>query len=229
MILELVNLRKNFGKKAAVDGVSLKIELKGVVGLLGPNGAGKTTLMRLVTGYLLADQGEIKLGGQRADTREPSYKMNIGYLPENNPLYSGLTVREYLTMVAQIKGVSNKKEVTDTGAECGLGAVMGQKIETLSKGFKQRVGLAGAIMGNPKLLILDEPTSGLDPNQIVEIRKLIEQLSKNRGVILSTHILSEAKAVCQRLLIINQGKIVLDAETKMVKNLEKKFVDLTNS
>lgn len=229
MELELRNISKSFGAKKAVDNVSLKIELKGVVGLLGPNGAGKTTLMRLITGYLLPNEGEIVLNQKKVDTREPEYKRLIGYLPENNPLYTNLTVLEYLTMVAEIKMVeAGKKEVLKVAQECGLKEVMASKIETLSRGYKQRVGLAGAILGEPKLLILDEPTSGLDPNQIVEIRKLIEHLAKNRGVILSTHILPEAKQVCQRLVVIAGGKIVLDAATKSVKNLEKKFVDLTS-
>lgn len=229
MEIELKGLTKQFGSKIAVDKVDLKLELHGVVGLLGPNGAGKTTLMRLITGYLLPSNGEIRLDKQKINTRDRSYKSKIGYLPENNPLYTNLTVKEYLKFVARIKNVGDvQKIVEEATSECGLTSVMGQKIETLSKGFKQRVGLAGAIMGNPKLLILDEPTSGLDPNQIIEIRKLIEKLAKNRGVILSTHILPEAKQVCHRLLIINQGRIALDAQTSDIKNLEKKFVDLTS-
>jgi ABC-2 type transport system ATP-binding protein len=229
MELELIGLTKVFGAKKAVDQVSLVIELKGVVGLLGPNGAGKTTLMRMITGYLNPSEGEIRLNNEKVDTRVTSYKSIIGYLPENNPLYTNLTVGEFLVMAAEIKGLKNAKtEVLKVASECGLDQVLGQKIETMSRGYKQRVGLAGAIMGSPKLLILDEPTSGLDPNQIVEIRKLIEKLAKKRGVILSTHILPEAKQVCSRLLIISQGKIVMDAETRDVKNLEKKFVDLTS-
>jgi ABC-2 type transport system ATP-binding protein len=200
-----------------------------VVGLLGPNGAGKTTLMRMITGYLNPSEGEIRLNKVKVDARATDYKINIGYLPENNPLYSNLTVGEYLVMTAEIKKVKNTKaEVRKVAGECGLGQVLGQKIETMSRGFKQRVGLAGAIIGAPKLLILDEPTSGLDPNQIVEIRKLIEILAKNRGIVLSTHILPEAKQVCRRLLIISQGKIVMDALTRDVKNLERRFVDLTS-
>lgn len=216
-MLKLKNISKNFGDKKALDKVSFEVKGGTVVGLLGPNGAGKTTLMRIIVGYFLPDEGEVEVGAKR-----------IGYLPENNPLYGYMLVEEYLVYLAKIKEVADiKGEVDEVVRECGLEEVRKQKIETLSKGYKQRVGLAAAMVGEPELLILDEPTTGLDPKQIIEIRELIKKLSKDKVVILSTHILPEAQAVSNRLIMINRGKIVLDEETKKVKNLEKKFIELT--
>jgi ABC-2 type transport system ATP-binding protein len=228
-MLELRKITKKFGEKIALNEVSLEIGSKGVVGLLGPNGAGKTTLMRVVTGFYQANGGELLWMGVPADNREVAYKLNFGYLPENNPLYDQMLVREYLEFIGEIRGVGKiEEEIKKVTEDCGLTGVLHQKIETLSRGFKQRVGLAGAILGEPKLLVLDEPTTGLDPNQIIEIRQLIKKLAKNKAVILSTHILTEAREICDRIVIINGGKVVLDEETKKIKNLEKKFVELTN-
>lgn len=227
-MLELKKITKKFGEKIALDRVDLEIGRTGVVGLLGPNGAGKTTLMRIITGFYQADGGQIEWEEKAADSREVPYKLNLGYLPENNPLYGQMITGEYLEFMATIKGVGKiEEEVDKVIGECGLTKVARQKIETLSRGFKQRVGLAAAILGKPKLLVLDEPTTGLDPNQIIEIRQLIKKLAKNKAVILSTHILTEAKEICDRIVVIHQGKIVLDEETKKIKNLEKKFVELT--
>jgi len=225
-MLLLNQISKTFGETKAVDNVSFKTEAKGVIGLLGPNGAGKTTLMRIISGYLMAEAGVIKWSNKIFDPKLIESKKLIGYLPEGNPLYGNIKVTEYLEFMAKLKGVS-QKEIVKVIEECGLLEVCHKKIETLSKGYKQRTGLAQAILGDPKILILDEPTTGLDPNQIIEIRKLIKALGKDRLVILSTHILPEAKEVCSRVLIINRGKIVLDDEIKKIRNLEKKFVELT--
>lgn len=216
-MISLTNIYKSFGEKIALDDVSFEIRKNSVVGLLGPNGAGKTTLMRIIVGFYGATSGSFDAEGP------------IGYLPENNPLYTNVTTNEYLMLIGGLKGiVALKSEVIKVVKECNLKEVVGQKIETLSKGYRQRVGLAAAMLGDPKILILDEPTSGLDPNQIIEIRDLIKSLAKTKIIIFSTHILPEAKALCSRLLLINKGKIVMDDETKKIKNLEKKFVELTS-
>ncbi|MFA6250227.1 MAG: ATP-binding cassette domain-containing protein [Candidatus Shapirobacteria bacterium] len=227
-MIKVTGINKSFGSKQVLKNIDFSIKNDSVVGLLGPNGAGKTTLMRVMVGFLSPNSGVIEWNGEIAETKSAEYRGNIGYLPENNPLYPTNTVNEYLELIANLKNLKEpKKEVVKVIKECGLVSVVSQKIEILSKGFKQRVGLAAAIIGNPKILILDEPTSGLDPNQIIEIRKVIKKLAKNKIIIFSTHILPEAKAVCDRLLIINKGQIVLDELTGKVKNLEKKFVELT--
>jgi len=226
-MIEIKQITKIFGEKKAVNKVSFSLPSEGVVGLLGPNGAGKTTLMRIIVGYLKQTSGSILWEGKRVNTDSIRHKRRIGYLPENNPLYLYMSVKEYLKFIADIKEVDNTA-IEKVIKECGLKNVLGQKIETLSKGYKQRVGLAGAILGNPKLLILDEPTSGLDPNQIIEIRQLIKRLATKKLIILSTHILPEAREICERLLIISNGKIVMDDKTKSILNLEKKFVELTS-
>ncbi len=226
-MIKLKNISKCFGEIKALDRVSFELPNEGVVGLLGPNGAGKTTLMRIMVGYLKADKGKFLWDEKAIKTDSLKHKKRIGYLPENNPLYTSMTSKEYLDFVAGIKGVENER-IYKVVKECGLKNVLGQKIETLSKGFKQRVGLAAALLGKPKLLILDEPTSGLDPNQIIEIRQLIKRLASKKLIILSTHILPEAREVCERLLIIARGRIVLDDKTKAIKDLEKKFVELTS-
>jgi ABC-2 type transport system ATP-binding protein len=229
-MLTVKNINKNFGEINALSDVSFDIEGNCVVGLLGPNGAGKTTLMRVLVGFLTANSGKIYWDKKIVNTKSLKHKSRVGYLPENNPLYGYMRVIEYMEFIAQLKGLNRatyKLEILKSMKECGLFEVLDQKIDTLSKGFRQRVGLAAALIGDPKILVLDEPTSGLDPNQIIEIRDLIKHLSKKKMVLLSTHILPEAMAVCDKLLIINRGRIVLDEETKKVKNLEKKFVELT--
>ena len=226
-MIELKKISKSFGEIKALDQVSFKLPNEGVIGLLGPNGAGKTTLMRILVGYLKQDQGRFLWDGKLVRTDSIRHKTRIGYLPENNPLYHTMTTKEYLNFVGGIKGVENER-IYKVIKECGLKNVLGQKIETLSRGFKQRVGLAAALLGKPKLLVLDEPTSGLDPNQIIEIRQLIKRLAVKKLIILSTHILPEAREVCERLLIIARGRIVLDDKTKAIKDLEKKFVELTS-
>lgn len=229
-MLKTVGIYKKFDKKEVLKDIDLTVEDNTVVGLLGPNGAGKTTLMRILVGFYSANSGKILWKGKEIDPKSIENKKRIGYLPESNPLYPLMTVGEYLEFTANLKGIAKEKvegEILRVINECGLKEVAGQKIETLSKGYKQRVGLAAALLGDPKLLILDEPTSGLDPNQIIEIRQLIKKLSKKKMILLSTHILPEAKEICSKLLIINRGKIVLDEQTSKIKNLEKKFVELT--
>ena len=215
----------------ALKNINIEIKDKGVTGLLGPNGAGKTTLMRVLVGFFQPEEGELWWNGEKIDTRDIEYRKKIGYLPENNPLFPNMTAKEYLNFCGEIKidlKKNIKNSIEEVVAECGLSKVIGQKVETLSKGYKQRLGLAAALLGDAKILILDEPTNGLDPNQIIEIRSLITKLAENRTIILSTHILTEAKAICSHLFIINNGEIVLDQETKSVRNLEKKFVELTS-
>ena len=224
------NISKSFGKNTVLTDINFSIEENSVVGLLGPNGAGKTTLMRIMVGFLEANDGKMLWNNKTVDTKSIKHKNRVGYLPENNPLYGYMRVIEYLEFVSKLKSASTKSielDILKSMKACGLLGVLEQKIETLSKGFRQRVGLAAALIGNPKILILDEPTSGLDPNQIIEIRDLIKKLAKQKMVLLSTHILPEAKAVCDKMLIINRGKIVLDEKTKKIRNLEKKFVELT--
>lgn len=230
-MLRLKGIRKSFGKTEVLKGVDFEVKKGTVVGLLGPNGAGKTTLMRVIVGFYRPWGGEIFWNNELVDTSDKEYRANIGYLPENNPLYIDMTVREYLEMVAKLKSRTGKKieeEVSKMIEECGLREFEGAIIETLSKGYRQRVGLAGSLLGDPKLLILDEPTAGLDPNQIIEIRQLIKRLAKKKAVVLSTHILPEAKEICDELWIINRGEIVLHQKTSSIRNLEKKFLGLTS-
>ena len=229
-MLKVVEIRKSFVGLEVLHGISFEMKKNSVIGLLGPNGAGKTTLMRIIVGFYGASSGSLYWGRKKIDTKDEAYRSRVGYLAENNPLYGSLTTGEYLELVCGLKGILKKKwrkEIAGVRKSCGLAGVMGQKIETLSKGFRQRVGLATALLGNPDLLILDEPTNGLDPVQILEIKKLIKELAKKKTVLLSTHILPEARDMCQRLVIIHKGKIVLDEETEKILNLEKKFIELT--
>lgn len=208
-MIKLEKVTKFFGEKKALDNISFSIKTGEIIGLLGPNGAGKTTTMRLIVGYLKQTNGEVSVFGKNPiDDRIATLK-NIGYLPENNPLYPEMRVREYLDFIKEIKNDSddNLDRIIE---EIGISDVMKNKIEELSRGYKQRVGLAAALLGEPKILILDEPTSGLDPLEQVKISKLIKSFAKKRTVILSTHILSEIEEMASRLLIINGGKLVYD-------------------
>ncbi len=214
-MLEVTNLIKKYGDKVAVDDVSFSVKEGEIIGFLGPNGAGKTTTMNIITGYLSASSGTVKMDGDDILEKPIQVKKKIGFLPETPPLYGDMTVYEYLTFVYELRGCDfNKekhlKEVCDT---VKVYEVKDRLIRNLSKGFKQRVGIASAIVGNPKLIILDEPTVGLDPKQIIEVRNLIRNLGKSHTVILSTHILSEVQAVCDRILIINEGRIIADEKT----------------
>ncbi|KKQ91258.1 MAG: Gliding motility-associated ABC transporter ATP-binding subunit GldA [Candidatus Shapirobacteria bacterium GW2011_GWE1_38_92] len=220
MKFNLIKINKFFGEKQVLRDINIKLDGNRVVGLLGPNGAGKTTLMRIICGFYGTSEGAILINNRKVNSKDKKYKQMIGYLPENNPLYG-----------YKLKGLTNSeisRQIRKWSVECGIGEYLDQKIEILSKGYRQRVGLAASLMGNPKILILDEPTSGLDPKQIIEVRKLIKKLAKEKLVLLSTHILPEARAICDRLLIISRGSIVLDKETTKIRSLEKKFIDLTS-
>jgi len=214
------NLTKKYGDQKAVDDISFDVKPGEVVGFLGPNGAGKSTTMRMITCYMAPTVGNITVEGFRADEHPEEIKKRIGYLPENNPLYTDMAIIDYLKFCAEIQGVA-KGEVNPRVHEmvdvCGLNLERHKKINELSKGFRQRVGLAQAMIHDPEVLILDEPTSGLDPNQIVEIRNLIKELGKEKTVILSSHILSEVEATCDRILIINRGKIVADGTSDTLR------------
>lgn len=215
-MIEFKKLTKYYGDLCALDHVDLTIEKGQILGLLGPNGAGKSTAMRILTGYLAPTSGTITASGLSIDKDMLEIKGMIGYLPESAPLYENMIVYDYLNYVAGVRGHEmesmdrRQEELADT---CGLREVMHRPIHELSKGYKQRVGLAHAIMGDPDILVLDEPTTGLDPNQIVEIREIIRKIGKEKTVILSTHILSEVEASCDRVVIIDKGRIVADGST----------------
>ncbi len=217
MSLKVAELTRFFGPVAAVNGVSFEINVPSVVGFLGPNGAGKTTAMRIITGFLAPTSGKIAIDDEEATPDNFKLRSKVGYLPESNPLYTELEVHEYLKFAGELSGLTSRKtgdRLEYVTERCGLSDVLYEPIFHLSKGYKQRVGLAQAIIHDPELLILDEPTSGLDPNQVIEIRELISELAQKKFVILSTHILSEVQALCNRVLIINKGKLVLDATTE---------------
>lgn len=214
------NLTKKYGVQKAVDDISFKVNTGEILGFLGPNGAGKTTTMKIITNYLAANEGEIIIGGKSLKEDADEIKKHIGYLPENNPLYHDMPVMDYLHFCAEIQGIE-KGKIDDRVIEMirltGLNKEKHKKIGELSKGYQQRVGLAQAMIHDPEILILDEPTTGLDPNQIVEIRKLIRELGREKTVILSTHILPEVEATCDRILIINNGKIVADGTSETLR------------
>ena len=213
--IEIDKLSKSYGRIQALSGVSFKIEPGEVIGLLGPNGAGKTTLMKILTGYLEPDDGDVRVHGIDVITDPLAAQRRIGYLPESAPLYREMLVQEYLEMMAAMRGVAPERRhgrMVEVIRATGLTEVVVQPIGTLSKGFRQRVGIAQAIIHEPDILILDEPTTGLDPGQIVEIRDLIVRLAKTATVLLSTHILSEVEATCERVLVIMQGQLRADAK-----------------
>jgi ABC-2 type transport system ATP-binding protein len=220
MDIIIENLVKKYGGQRAVDHISFEVKTGEIIGFLGPNGAGKTTTMRMITGFLTPSEGTIRVGGENLEDHADEIKKHIGYLPENNPLYQDMPVIDYLEYVAGIQGIAKEAQmarVAEMIRITGLNPEKHKKISELSKGFKQRVGLAQAMIHDPEILILDEPTSGLDPNQIVEIRKLIRELGRHKTVILSTHILSEVEATCDRILIINRGKIVADGTSDLLR------------
>jgi ABC-2 type transport system ATP-binding protein len=210
LMIEVQNLSKSYGNVRAVDGVSFSVGSRQVLGFLGPNGAGKTTVMKILTGYHFPSSGTVLIDGIPVDEQPLEIKKLTGYLPENVPLYKDLTVDEYLSFAAEARFIPKRqrKDAIDKSLEaCSLTGFRGRRIETLSKGYRQRAGLAQAILHDPPILILDEPTTGLDPNQIIEIRSLITELGKRKTVILSTHILQEVEAICSQVLIINDGRI----------------------
>jgi len=209
MSIEVSHLTRMYGSQKAVDDISFSLTKGEIVGFLGPNGAGKSTTMRMITGYLQPDAGTTIVSGVNVQQEPLTAKKKIGYLPEANPLYYDMYVREYLGFVADVHGIADKKQkITDIIKTVGLTVESGKRTGQLSKGYKQRVGLAAALLHDPEVLILDEPTTGLDPNQIIEIRDLIRSLGKNKTVLFSTHILQEVEAVCDRIIIINKGRIV---------------------
>ena len=219
MSIETRNISKLFGKQRALDKVSISVEKGELVGFLGPNGAGKSTFMKIITGYLPPDSGEVLINGNVVTTESLNYKKDIGYLPEHNPLYPDLYIKEFLEISAGFYGLKNvKKRVAEMIELTGLGIEQHKKIRALSKGYRQRVGLAQALIHDPSILILDEPTTGLDPNQLEEIRNLIRMISREKTVILSSHIMQEVEAVCNRVIIINRGKIVADGGIAEVKS-----------
>ncbi len=211
MSIEVTNLSKFYGEQAAVDNISFSIGKGEIVGFLGPNGAGKSTTMKMITGFIPSSSGTVKVCGKEVSLDSIETRKHIGYLPENNPLYLDMYVKEYLEFVGKIYKIKNVRErVKEMIQLVGLEVEQNKKIGMLSKGYRQRVGLAQAIIHNPDVLILDEPTSGLDPNQLVEIRDLIRRIGKEKTVMLSTHILQEVEAICDRVIIIRRGKLVAD-------------------
>lgn len=209
MSIKVKEVTKYYGEQKALDQVSFEIKTGEVVGFLGPNGAGKSTLMKIITGFISADSGSVNINELDVKEHSQEVKKMIGYLPEHNPLYLDMYVKEYLEFTANIYRIKNKKEqIKKLIIQTGLEAEKHKKIGALSKGYRQRVGLAQSLIHNPKVLILDEPTSGLDPNQIIEIRHLIKSISKEKTIMLSTHIMQEVEAICDKVIIINKGKIV---------------------
>lgn len=222
-MIEVNNVTKYYGIKKAVDNISFKVDNGEIIGFLGPNGAGKTTTMRMLTGYLYPNEGQIKINGFDILDNPIEAKKQIGYLPEIAPLYTDMKVRDYLDFVADIKHVTTNKKnhINDIINKVGLSTVENTIISKLSKGFKQRVGLGEALIGDPNILILDEPTIGLDPNQIIEIRNLIKEFGESRTIILSSHILQEVSAICSRIIVINDGKLVaVDTKETLMENFD---------
>lgn len=223
MSIIVTNISKSYGNQKALDSISFAINRGEIVGFLGPNGAGKSTLMKILTTYLSADDGTATVNNHDITTQQKAVQQSIGYLPEHNPLYLELYMREYLSFNAQIHKVS-KNRVEEVINLTGLSAESHKKIGQLSKGYRQRVGLANALLHNPDVLILDEPTTGLDPNQLMEIRNVIKNVGKDKTVFLSTHIMQEVEAICDRVIIINKGKIVADKKLDNLISEEAKQV-----
>jgi ABC-2 type transport system ATP-binding protein len=217
MDIVVENLTKIYGTQRAVDNISFRVKTGEVLGFLGPNGAGKTTTMKAITTYLVPNDGDIKVGEFSIHQHPDEIKKRIGYLPESNPLYQDMAVIDYLKFVGELQGITSDKikaKIREMVTVCGLEGEKHKKISELSKGYRQRVGLAQALIHDPDVLILDEPTTGLDPNQIVEIRELIKKIGREKTVILSSHILAEVEATCDRIMIINKGKIVADGTSE---------------
>lgn len=215
MSIEVVNVSKNYGEQKALDNVSFSISKGEIVGFLGPNGAGKSTLMKILTTYISADEGNALVNNNDVNENQKAVQKAVGYLPEHNPLYLDLYIREYLAFNADVYRTP-KSRIEEVITLTGLTPESNKKISELSKGYRQRVGLACALLHDPEVLILDEPTTGLDPNQLVEIRELIKNIGKNKTVFLSTHIMQEVEAICDRIIIINEGKIVTDKKLNQI-------------
>lgn len=229
MALSVRNISKSYGQKQVLDSVNLELEAGEIVGFLGPNGAGKSTLMKIITGGVLPNSGEVVICGEKMSPDNLAARRLIGYLPEHNPLYLDMYVKEYLQFVAGFYAIENRQQrVAEMIERTGLEGEYRKKIGELSKGYRQRVGLAQALIHNPQVLILDEPTTGLDPNQIVEIRQLIADFGRERTVLFSTHIMQEVQVLCQRVVVINHGKIVADTALNLINRpLEEVFHKLT--
>ena len=230
-MIEVSHLSKSYGSRPAVQDLSFTVPDGQIYGLLGPNGAGKSTIMNILTGYLAPTGGEVKVAGFSLPEQAQQAKACVGYLPEQPPLYPEMTVQEYLDFVAELKGVKHaqrKQQVLAAASRTGLEEVLPRVIRSLSKGYRQRVGIAQALLGSPQLIILDEPTVGLDPAQVIELRRLIRELGRTHTVILSSHILSEVKAVCDKALILSQGHLaaVVDLAAEE-RDLEELFLELT--
>ena len=236
MSIAVANLSKNYGQQKAIDGISFSARPGKVVGFLGPNGAGKSTTMKILTCFIPPTSGTAKICGYDVNSEPMEVRRKIGYLPEHNPLYLDMYIKEALGFIGAIHRIENQeKRINEVIELTGLGPEQNKKIGSLSKGYRQRVGLAQAILPDPQVLILDEPTSGLDPNQVLGIRSLIKELGKTKTVILSTHIMQEVEAVCEQVIIINKGKIVADQMLTDLrrnhhdKSLEDIFIELTNA
>ena len=231
MSLQIINLSKKFGSQTALNGINIEIGNSEIIGLLGPNGAGKSTLMKSIVGALKIDEGQILFNGKDITANETEAKKNMGFLPENNPLYPEMYVKEYLNFVADLHKIP-KERIDEVIELVGITPEKSKKISQLSKGYKQRVGLAQAILHSPDLLILDEPTNGLDPNQIIEIRNVIKEIGKEKTVILSTHIMQEVEALCSRVILIHQGNVIQDSQIDEFRgkynSLEKAFASYTH-
>lgn len=214
-VVEVDNISKFYGAQAALDSISFKIDSCGLIGLLGPNGAGKSTLMKIMCAYIAPSTGSLKINGHDSTKDAMEIRRLIGYLPEQNPLYADMYVKEYLDFTAKLYKLNNiKARVSSVIEMLNFGNEQNKKVENLSKGYKQRLGLAQAILPDPEVLILDEPSTGLDPNQNEEIRKLLKELSQNKTIILSTHIMQEVEELCSRIILLNKGKLVLDSNLK---------------
>ena len=229
MFIEVKHLSKNYGKQSAVQDLNFRLEEGQIVGFLGPNGAGKSTTLKMLLGLISPTEGRVEIDGKDPQEQGIDLKKQIGYLAENNPHYPEMYVREFLAFIGSIHAIKDlESRIQEVIEWVGLEKEAHKKIQELSKGYQQRVGIAMAILHNPKILILDEPTSGLDPNQRDEIRDLIKSLQKDRIILFSSHILSEVEAICDRVLLIHQGKLVSDSPMKEIKDLEKFFKEKTN-
>lgn len=226
MSIKVVNIVKKYGEQVALNNISFEIEKGEILGFLGPNGAGKSSMMKIMTTYNQADSGEIWINGFNVATQPLEVQKSIGYLPEHNPLYLEMYVREYLEFNANLHQVSAER-IEEVIVMTGLLQESYKKISALSKGYRQRVGLATALLHNPDVLILDEPTTGLDPNQIIEIRNLIKNIGKNKTVILSTHIMQEVEAICDRVIILDHGNIVAENTLEKIKEINLKIIEIT--
>ncbi|MBU2948996.1 gliding motility-associated ABC transporter ATP-binding subunit GldA [Zobellia uliginosa] len=225
MSISATNITKNFGNQKALNNVSFELKKGEIVGFLGPNGAGKSTMMKILTTYYTADEGEAKVNSFDVQDEKKSVQQSIGYLPEHNPLYLDMYVKEYLSFNADVYK-TNKARITEVIEQTGLTPEAHKKIGQLSKGYRQRVGLAAALLHDPEVLILDEPTTGLDPNQLLEIRKLIKEIGKEKTILLSTHIMKEVEAVCDRVLIINKGVLVADKKLSELRDADEQIIEV---